>query len=161
MFSERIKELREKHGLTQKQFAEAVQISPTTLVSYEVGGKYPSYAILVRISTQFNVSLDWLCDISGDAERPEDTAADVARMVVDLLNTCGDGTIRQREKNIEIVIPGLSCELHSFLGEYSKMSALLRDNTIDAELFNLWYDKRISDLSNSPINGDGDSDLPF
>lgn len=63
MFADRIKELRLQHKLTQREFAERAGISTTTLISYEKGGKTPSYDILVRLANTFSVSLDWLCEV--------------------------------------------------------------------------------------------------
>lgn len=157
MFSDKVRRLRAENKLSQRAFAERIGVSPTTIVSYEKGGKVPAYDVLVNICREFGVSLDWLCDINADAEKPKETAADVARMVVKLLSLCNGQTIEARTSDTVLVeLPWLKRELHSFLLEYTKMYKLLKDNTIDQELFDLWYEKKIADLDGVAV-----SDYPF
>lgn len=89
MFADRIKAVRTSNKLTQREFAERVGISPTTLISYEKGGKVPSYDILVRIAKEFSISLDWLCDVSG-SEIPDMPTINTVHTVI--LNFEGETT---------------------------------------------------------------------
>ena len=57
---ERLKELRIKRKLLQKDVAEALQVSRTTYVKYENGNSEPSQKILVKLATFFNVTTDYL-----------------------------------------------------------------------------------------------------
>ncbi|KYH31535.1 MAG: helix-turn-helix domain-containing protein [Moorella sp. (in: firmicutes)] len=56
----RIKELREKIGLTQEELAERVQISRSALANYESGYREPKGDILVRFAKALNTSTDFL-----------------------------------------------------------------------------------------------------
>ncbi|AKX95661.1 transcriptional regulator [Moorella thermoacetica] len=56
----RIKELREKIGLTQEELAERVQISRSALANYESGYREPKGEILVRFAKALNTSTDFL-----------------------------------------------------------------------------------------------------
>lgn len=58
-FSERLRQLREKHGYTQKQLADAVHLSKNSICNYE---KMLIYLIetLISLADIFNVSVDYL-----------------------------------------------------------------------------------------------------
>ena len=66
-FAQRINELRKENGLTQKQFADELNLSTTTVASWEKEVKKPSFEVLILISEKFNVSLDWLCETRRNA----------------------------------------------------------------------------------------------
>lgn len=58
-FGEMVRQLREKRGVTQKQMAEAIGVSPAYLSALEHGrrGK-PSFDFLQRVAGYFNVIWD-------------------------------------------------------------------------------------------------------
>lgn len=58
-FSERLRQLREKHGYTQKQLADAVHLSKNSICNYE---KMLIYLIetLMSLADIFNVPVDYL-----------------------------------------------------------------------------------------------------
>lgn len=56
----RIKELREREGLTMKQASEALEIPYTTYVNYEKGYREMPNDTLVKIADYFNCSTDYL-----------------------------------------------------------------------------------------------------
>lgn len=80
-FEENISTLRKKSGLTQKQFADKLNLSATTVTAWEKGAKKPSYEVLLLIGKQFNVSLDWLCGNSTSAQVEVNTWADIIKML--------------------------------------------------------------------------------
>ena len=49
---------RKMSGLTQKELAEKLQISPTTLAGYENAGKEPKVSTLIKLADFFGVSVD-------------------------------------------------------------------------------------------------------
>lgn len=63
-FCNRLKELREEKGLTQKDFAETLDISRATIAGYESQGKEPSFDRLKEFAKFFNVSVDYLVGYS-------------------------------------------------------------------------------------------------
>ena len=83
----RIKELRLSRGLTQKQLAELIGLQNTMLSFYEVGDRYPSLEILIKLARTFNVTTDYLLgvektetiDVSGLSD-------DNKKVVYDLVN---------------------------------------------------------------------------
>lgn len=58
--SNKIKELREKHRLTQDEFANLLNISKGYMSQIEIGERSPSLKILKQISKLFSVPIDYL-----------------------------------------------------------------------------------------------------
>ena len=63
-FNEKLKELRNRRGLTQEELAEALFVSRTAISKWESGRGYPSIDSLKEISGFFSVSVDEL--LSGE-----------------------------------------------------------------------------------------------
>ena len=62
---ERLKLLRQKKNVLQKDVAEALNVSRTTYVKYENGDSEPSHKILIQLAKYYDVSLDYLLGISN------------------------------------------------------------------------------------------------
>lgn len=58
--NDRIISLRKEKGMNQKQLAEALNISPSTIGMIEQGRRNPGYDLLEDISDFFNVDMDYL-----------------------------------------------------------------------------------------------------
>lgn len=56
----KIKKLRAENNLTQEQLAEKLQVSRSTISSWETGRSYPDLEMVIEICDCFNVSLDFL-----------------------------------------------------------------------------------------------------
>lgn len=65
MLGDRLKSLREKKNMTQKQLADAIFVSPAAISQYENGGAMPTLANLKAIAEYFHVSMSYLL---GDKE---------------------------------------------------------------------------------------------
>ncbi len=65
-FGKRLKELRLSRNLRQDQVAEVVGVDKSSVSSYEIGDRQPSYAILVSLAKLFRVSTDYLLGITDD-----------------------------------------------------------------------------------------------
>lgn len=63
----RIKEVREREGLTQSEFAERIGKSQMSISQNELGNSQPRSSTLRAISEEFGVSYNWL--LSGTGER--------------------------------------------------------------------------------------------
>jgi len=57
---DKIKELRKLRGLTQAELAKVIGVTTSAVSSYEILERQPSYDILIKIATFFNVSTDYL-----------------------------------------------------------------------------------------------------
>ena len=53
-------------GLTQKEFAQAINLAPSTITEYFAGRANPSDKVLKLISKFFGVSYEWLKEGKGE-----------------------------------------------------------------------------------------------
>lgn len=74
MLKERLRYLRNLHGFTQKQVADALNIERSTYTYYETGKTHPDLNAIVKIARIYNVTLDYL--LVGDNARPRIAAPD-------------------------------------------------------------------------------------
>lgn len=65
MWNERLRELREEHGLTQIELAKIVGLNHKTIYRYETGISEPTLSVLVALSKFFKVNISYLCGISN------------------------------------------------------------------------------------------------
>ena len=74
MLAANLKLLRDQHGLTQKQVADALNIERSTYTYYERGRTTPTFSRIYRLSKIFGVSIDTLAGINllPGAGAPED-----------------------------------------------------------------------------------------
>ena len=64
LFGLRLKALRERENLTQKQLAEKLDVVKASVSAYETGGVHPSLEILIKICNILDVSADYLLGLS-------------------------------------------------------------------------------------------------
>lgn len=69
--------------MNQTEFADKIGVTQSTLSSYEKGNATPSLDVLISIATNFNVSTDWLLDLSK-SEVNISSVADVANFFFQL-----------------------------------------------------------------------------
>ncbi len=81
---ERMRNIREVLGLTQKEFAARLEIPYTTISKYEHGNIKPSSDILSKIGRSYNVNLHWL--LTGEGEM---LLQDTNRDTVQTCSHCG------------------------------------------------------------------------
>ncbi len=62
-FSETLKNLRNKKGLTQTQLAEKLWLNKSIISAYENQQRMPSLDVLIKLSYEFNVSMEYLLGI--------------------------------------------------------------------------------------------------
>ncbi len=63
-FGEKLKELRVDKGLTQKQVAEALSVTISTLSHWECNYQEPSFKDLAALCCFYDVSADFLIGLS-------------------------------------------------------------------------------------------------
>ena len=68
-FNIRLRQLRQKHRLTQGELAEILGLKPTAISNYESKRNEPSFDKLIALSRYFDVSCDYLLGMS-DAYLP-------------------------------------------------------------------------------------------
>lgn len=64
-FGARLKELRLKSGLTQKQLAAQIGITKSVISFYELRERAPSPEILIKLASVFHVTIDYLLGIEN------------------------------------------------------------------------------------------------
>ncbi len=64
-FGNKLKELRLKEGLTQKQLAERIHVTKSVISYYELQERYPSPETLVKLAKVFHVTTDFLLGLEN------------------------------------------------------------------------------------------------
>ena len=157
-FAKRLKELRESNKMTQKDFAKKIGVTTTALSSYENGKQNPSITIAVKIAKEFNVSTDWLFNISKDITpiKPQ-TYSDIIAILFRLDSLLSYKKITEKIYNPPFAegIDGtyqdedITCfffedyNMIKFMEDWEKMRSLYCQNSIDDEVYNLWVQKTL------------------
>lgn len=81
MFSERLKRLRMEKGITQKELADRLHISRSTIAGYESLGKEPDGEKLCALADFFGVSVDYLLGVTDSRELTSPVPAAAQRPV--------------------------------------------------------------------------------
>lgn len=68
-----IKQLRQKHNMTQEDLGKIIDKNRSTIAGYETEGKEPDYDTIKKIAIYFNVSTDYLL---GKTDTPEAEISD-------------------------------------------------------------------------------------
>lgn len=83
----RIKELREKQKIKQKELAAAIGIAPNTLSQYENGKREPDIETVKGIAAALNVSVDCLL---GQKEKPAPSGDGLDRELIEIWSTADE-----------------------------------------------------------------------
>ncbi|MBQ3975026.1 MAG: helix-turn-helix domain-containing protein [Lachnospiraceae bacterium] len=83
-----IRELREKHRMTQLQLAEKLRVSDKTVSKWETGKGYPDITLLEPIAKSFGISVTEL--ISGSPVTNANVSANMLRSVFYVCPVCGN-----------------------------------------------------------------------
>src|SRR6056297_2667989 len=81
-YGKRIKDLRKVEKLTQKELADALEISSTTITRYEKGDIYPSEPIIIKTAMLFNCSSDYLLGLSSYKKNPKELIKDYEKLKI-------------------------------------------------------------------------------
>lgn len=73
-FGNRLKTLRENHNLSQKEFANILNIANSTLSQYESDKRVPSDEVKLQIAKYFNVTIDYL--LGNETKNKEQNSQD-------------------------------------------------------------------------------------
>lgn len=105
MFPEILKKLRNSKNMSQKEFAQAVYITPSAVSQYETGRTMPSRETLERIAAFFGVTTDYLLGSSSNAALEEMLNQDycVGVTVSDLVDKCMNVKGKHRETLLDVV----------------------------------------------------------
>lgn len=73
MWNERLRELREEHDLTQIKLAKILNLNYKTIYRYENGICEPNLSVLIKLAKLYDVSIDYLCDITDIKKRDNES----------------------------------------------------------------------------------------
>ena len=65
-FGKRLKKLRQEKRLTQKQLAALIGVRNSVVSFYETGERIPSLEVLIKLSSIFHVSTDYLMGVVSE-----------------------------------------------------------------------------------------------
>lgn len=66
---QRIRDLREDNDMTQAEVAEKLFMKREVYRRYETGEREPPFNIMIQIANLYNVSLDYLANLTDKKER--------------------------------------------------------------------------------------------
>ena len=114
---QRIRELREYLGISQKEFAKALGLHPLSISRYELGKSKPAPSVLKLIEDKFGVNPEWLKNGKGKPFKEKDldniniefdkrwksVKANLEDSAEKIVNICLDlFTSKQQEKELDI-----------------------------------------------------------
>lgn len=152
LFAERLKELRNLSGKTQKQFAEFVASTPATISAYENGTKNPSLEIVSNIARCCKVSLDWLCGLDDKKEPKKNitTYADLLDLIYELTNATLKNNLRVEididpdsdylYSKVTVALYDRSNTMKSAIEEFKAIYSLYSAKTITEEMYNTLFE---------------------
>lgn len=109
MFSDTLKHLREIKGLNKAQLARKLELPYTTYNNYETGTREPNSEILIKISKEFNVTIDYLLGVEEKAENKDKELQDYLEVLKNrpemrmLFQLSKDATKEDVEKAVAII----------------------------------------------------------
>lgn len=83
-FSEKVRDLRTRNGLSQEELSEKLDVSRQTVSKWEAGSSFPEIEKLIALSDLFKVSIDYLLK---DKQVNINVSEDLDRMVIQFLNS--------------------------------------------------------------------------
>ena len=88
-FGQRLRDLRKQKNLTQKQLADLIGVKNSIISFYEVGDRFPSPEIVIKLAAVLHTTTDYLLGVergkSVDVSGLDDEDERVVRMVVERL----------------------------------------------------------------------------
>ena len=69
IFGQRLKKLRRKAGYSQKELANALNVTPSTVSNYETGVCLPPLQIAYEMAINLHASLDYMTGLQGEDEK--------------------------------------------------------------------------------------------
>ena len=76
----RLRELRNKSGLTQNEIANKLGVSGQTILNWENGIYEPKINQLIQLAELFDVSIDYLVERKADANRVNDICKELEKI---------------------------------------------------------------------------------
>ncbi len=149
IFSQRLKEAREKKGFTQRYLAEKVSVTPASLSAYEKGTSIPSLPVVKKLSEVCDVSIDWLCGLTENENNSIKSYKDVIAQLFRVFPP--EFKVIKDSKSGNHILVFEDAVMGEFFKEWFKMRDIYKDDLIDTETYNLWKEKTLKKYD-LPIN---------
>lgn len=94
----KIKELREKKGLTQLDLATSLNLSDKTISKWETGRGYPDITFMEKIASVFSISLGEL--YTGEEVKNSNISGNMMKTSFYVCPVCGNSIISQGETSL-------------------------------------------------------------
>ena len=165
---ERLKELRQKENMTQKEFSEKISCTMASLSAYENGSKVPPTNTLINIASAFDCSIDWLLGLKetpvyDSKPLPIQTYSDYIKQLfllddapIPLFKDCScsyHDTDLSYYKGIAFSDPVIKL----FLEKWRQTQKLYTDGTIDKTIYEAWQEKVLRDFHHFIIKDNDDT----
>lgn len=146
VFADRLKELRSKKNITQKDFAEKIGVTAAALSAYENNVKNPSIAVAKRIAEVFHVSIDWLCGLTDKESYDEqfETFSDIIQILFRIDSESPftfSLEVDPYSRKASIVFD--SPKIVQFIKEWEKIRQVYGQKLIDNDVYALWQEKEL------------------
>lgn len=89
-FANRIREIRNREGLTQQKFAERLGLKQSTVATYESGRNDPMDPVIASICREFQINESWLRTGVGEMKAETTQQEKLSRFLGDVLATAPD-----------------------------------------------------------------------
>ena len=80
----RIRDLMKEKGLTQKQFAEHLNLTRACIANWEIGAREPDMSLWESLADFFDISIDYLCCRTDKRNYIDPVSSSPSRDVLDL-----------------------------------------------------------------------------
>ena len=126
-FSDRIRNLREDHNMTQTELGRKLGVTKAVVSSYETGLHQPKHELLLKISRIFGVSVGYLYGIEDEViSSPNKTSIDLSGldeedvsqviMLIRLLKS-KNGEIQDAQRIVEVLPENLKNEVQHYFNQ--------------------------------------------
>jgi len=171
-FATRLRERREKMGLTQTALAKKIGVSPQMISAYEKNihgeGKTPTLDKVLLLADVLEVPIDWLLGVrrsrlSFAIETYSDLVSCVEAIAsaVDAETNIDESWDPYTETHSMYAFMRIDDEfLARFFERRYKMAGLLKDGTLDEKLYQSWLDGELAKLEKTDIPQE-EAPLPF
>ena len=127
-FGEKLKILRKSNNLTQKEFAEKLNITKQAVSLYELGKREPSLKFVIDIANFFNCSLDELLSI----EYPENLSKlnDINKLLEFNINAFSIDDLNLQLENKKLQLESFKIEIPKKIDEINSLIEFLKTLSI-------------------------------
>lgn len=129
LFSERLKQIRQKRDLSYKQLSDLSGVTATALSNYEKNGKIPNLDSAVKIAQALQISLDWLCGIENQTNSKKDDSKTILQELSHIMDSFEFEIEHKSNENLVNVVDtffkcSVSDNIASFCQEYAAIKQM-------------------------------------